>query len=60
MFCFVINVCLFDILSLLVEEIDVGESKVRQVVSGLAKYFSADDLVVCYLKLVFNYNQLIF
>ncbi|XP_057541160.1 tRNA-aminoacylation cofactor arc1 [Amaranthus tricolor] len=31
--------------SLLVEEIDVGESKVRQVVSGLAKYCSPDDLL---------------
>ncbi|KAK9741859.1 hypothetical protein RND81_03G134400 [Saponaria officinalis] len=31
--------------SLLVEEIDVGESKVRQVVSGLAKFCSPDDLV---------------
>eukprot|EP00252_Welwitschia_mirabilis_P020527 TRINITY_DN5055_c0_g1_i1.p1 TRINITY_DN5055_c0_g1~~TRINITY_DN5055_c0_g1_i1.p1 ORF type:complete len:391 (+),score=112.89 TRINITY_DN5055_c0_g1_i1:196-1368(+) len=31
--------------SLLVEEIDVGEEKMRQVVSGLAKYFSPDDLL---------------
>lgn len=32
--------------SLLVEEIDVGEGKVRQVVSGLAKFCSPDDLAV--------------
>jgi hypothetical protein len=32
--------------SLLVEEIDVGEEKVRQVVSGLAKYYGADELLV--------------
>lgn len=31
--------------SLLVEEIDAGEEKVRQVVSGLAKYYSADELL---------------
>uniref|UniRef100_A0A0D6QX96 tRNA-binding domain-containing protein n=1 Tax=Araucaria cunninghamii TaxID=56994 RepID=A0A0D6QX96_ARACU len=31
--------------SLLVEEIDVGEGKVRQVVSGLAKYYGADELL---------------
>lgn len=31
--------------SLLVEEIDVGEEKVRQVVSGLAKYYGADELL---------------
>ncbi|KAA8539694.1 hypothetical protein F0562_026386 [Nyssa sinensis] len=30
--------------SLLVEEIDVGEKKLRQVVSGLAKYCSPDEL----------------
>jgi aminoacyl tRNA synthase complex-interacting multifunctional protein 1 len=28
-----------------VEEIDVGEEKVRQVVSGLAKYYGADELL---------------
>lgn len=32
--------------SLLVEEIDVGEAKLRQVVSGLAKYCSPDELMV--------------
>lgn len=32
--------------SLLVEEIDVGEAKPRQVVSGLAKFCSPDDLTV--------------
>lgn len=32
--------------SLLVEEIDVGEGKVRQVVSGLAKFCNPDDLAV--------------
>lgn len=32
--------------SLLVEEIDVGEAKVRQVVSGLAKYCNPDELMV--------------
>ncbi|XP_057851459.1 uncharacterized protein LOC131061665 [Cryptomeria japonica] len=31
--------------SLLVEEIDVGEDKVRQVVSGLAKHYGADELL---------------
>eukprot|EP01018_Ginkgo_biloba_P004450 Gb_36309 [translate_table: standard] len=31
--------------SLLVEEIDVGEEKVRQVVSGLAKHYGADELL---------------
>ncbi|XP_022743751.1 aminoacyl tRNA synthase complex-interacting multifunctional protein 1 [Durio zibethinus] len=31
--------------SLLVEEIDVGEAKLRQVVSGLAKYCSPEELV---------------
>ncbi|KAF3783934.1 putative methionine--tRNA ligase [Nymphaea thermarum] len=30
--------------SLLVEEIDVGEDATRQVVSGLAKFFNADEL----------------
>ncbi|KAA3481271.1 aminoacyl tRNA synthase complex-interacting multifunctional protein 1 isoform X1 [Gossypium australe] len=37
--------------SLLVEEIDVGEAKVRQVVSGLAKYCSPEDLTVFLSKL---------
>uniref|UniRef100_A0A0E0JQD6 tRNA-binding domain-containing protein n=1 Tax=Oryza punctata TaxID=4537 RepID=A0A0E0JQD6_ORYPU len=32
--------------SLLVEEIDLGGGNVRQVVSGLAKYFSPEELVV--------------
>lgn len=35
-----------ELCSLLVEEIDVGEAKLRQVVSGLAKYFSPDELTV--------------
>ena len=39
--------------SLLVEEIDVGESKVRQVVSGLAKYCSPDDLLVSHIHETF-------
>lgn len=38
--------CVLSIYSLLVEEIDVGEGKVRQVVSGLAKFCSPDDLTV--------------
>lgn len=40
--------------SLLVEEIDVGESKVRQVVSGLAKFCSPDDLVNRRVVLITN------
>ncbi|XP_021758237.1 aminoacyl tRNA synthase complex-interacting multifunctional protein 1-like [Chenopodium quinoa] len=40
--------------SLLVEEIDVGESKVRQVVSGLAKFCSPDDLVNRRVALITN------
>lgn len=40
--------------SLLVEEIDVGEPKVRQVVSGLAKYCSPDDLVNRRVVLITN------
>ncbi|XP_074274453.1 uncharacterized protein LOC141598637 isoform X2 [Silene latifolia] len=40
--------------SLLVEEIDVGESKVRQVVSGLAKYCSPDDLANRRVALITN------
>lgn len=32
--------------SLLVEEIDVGDAKLRQVVSGLAKYCSPEELTV--------------
>ena len=32
--------------SLLVEEIDTGDAKLRQVVSGLAKYCSPDELTV--------------
>lgn len=37
--------------SLLVEEIDVGEAKCRQVVSGLAKFCSPEQLTVCFLLL---------
>jgi hypothetical protein len=36
--------------SLLVEEIDLGDGNVRQVVSGLAKYCSPDDLTVSSLQ----------
>lgn len=36
--------------SLLVEEIDVGEAKLRQVVSGLAKYCSPEELTVCTIQ----------
>ncbi|PHU13917.1 hypothetical protein BC332_15122 [Capsicum chinense] len=38
--------------SLLVEEIDVGEAKCRQVVSGLAKFCSPAQLSVCSDRLV--------
>ncbi|CAN6830343.1 unnamed protein product [Brassica oleracea] len=40
--------------SLLVEEIDVGEGKVRQVVSGLAKFCSPDDLANRLVTLITN------
>ncbi|XP_020540966.1 aminoacyl tRNA synthase complex-interacting multifunctional protein 1 isoform X3 [Jatropha curcas] len=40
--------------SLLVEEIDVGESKLRQVVSGLAKYCSPDELTNRRVVLITN------
>ncbi|GAB4827706.1 hypothetical protein Ancab_034594 [Ancistrocladus abbreviatus] len=40
--------------SLLVEEIDVGEAKIRQVVSGLAKYCSPDELVNRRVVLITN------
>jgi aminoacyl tRNA synthase complex-interacting multifunctional protein 1 len=40
--------------SLLIEEIDVGEAKVRQVVSGLAKYFSPEDLTNRLVALITN------
>ncbi|KAL2339479.1 hypothetical protein Fmac_007419 [Flemingia macrophylla] len=40
--------------SLLVEEIDVGEAKLRQVVSGLAKYFSPDELTNRRVVLITN------
>ncbi|PWA65023.1 Glutathione S-transferase/chloride channel, C-terminal [Artemisia annua] len=40
--------------SLLVEEIDVGEGKVRQVVSGLAKYCSPEDLKNRLVALITN------
>ncbi|XP_031372312.1 tRNA-aminoacylation cofactor arc1 isoform X1 [Punica granatum] len=40
--------------SLLVEEIDIGEAKARQVVSGLAKYCSPDSLTNRLVVLVTN------
>ncbi|KAL8210785.1 hypothetical protein R6Q57_005222 [Mikania cordata] len=40
--------------SLLVEEIDVGEGKCRQVVSGLAKYCSSDELTNRLVALITN------
>ncbi|OWM90684.1 hypothetical protein CDL15_Pgr020989 [Punica granatum] len=40
--------------SLLVEEIDIGETKARQVVSGLAKYCSPDSLTNRRVVLVRN------
>ncbi|KAF5771181.1 putative methionine--tRNA ligase [Helianthus annuus] len=40
--------------SLLVEEIDVGEGKCRQVVSGLAKYCSPDELTNRLVVLITN------
>ncbi|MED6224717.1 hypothetical protein PIB30_086795 [Stylosanthes scabra] len=40
--------------SLLVEEIDVGEAKLRQVVSGLAKYCSPDELTNRLVVLITN------
>ncbi|XP_030449945.1 uncharacterized protein LOC115672303 [Syzygium oleosum] len=40
--------------SLLVEEIDVGEAKLRQVVSGLAKYCSPDELTNRRVVLITN------
>uniref|UniRef100_A0A1D1Z7W7 Putative methionine--tRNA ligase n=1 Tax=Anthurium amnicola TaxID=1678845 RepID=A0A1D1Z7W7_9ARAE len=40
--------------SLLVEEIDLGDGNIRQVVSGLAKYYSPDDLVNRRVVLVTN------
>ncbi|GLT46031.1 hypothetical protein SLA2020_198210 [Shorea laevis] len=40
--------------SLLVEEIDVGEAKLRQVVSGLAKYCSPDQLTNRRVVLITN------
>lgn len=40
--------------SLLVEEIDVGEAKLRQVVSGLAKYCSPDELTNRRVALITN------
>ncbi|CAH8371488.1 unnamed protein product [Eruca vesicaria subsp. sativa] len=40
--------------SLLVEEIDVGEGKVRQVVSGLAKFCSPEDLTNRLVALITN------
>ena len=41
-----VNINGLKLCSLLVEEIDVGEDKVRQVVSGLAKYCNPDELTV--------------
>ncbi|XP_052188407.1 uncharacterized protein LOC127798804 isoform X2 [Diospyros lotus] len=40
--------------SLLVEEIDIGDAKLRQVVSGLAKYCSPDELMNCRVVLITN------
>ncbi|EXB96539.1 putative methionine--tRNA ligase [Morus notabilis] len=40
--------------SLLVEEIDVGEAKLRQVVSGLAKYSSPEQLTNRHVVLITN------
>lgn len=40
--------------SLLVEEIDIGEGNLRQVVSGLAKYYSPDDLANRRVVLITN------
>ncbi|XP_044462684.1 aminoacyl tRNA synthase complex-interacting multifunctional protein 1 isoform X3 [Mangifera indica] len=40
--------------SLLVEEIDIGEAKVRQVVSGLAKYCNPDELTNRRVVLITN------
>ncbi|KFK36938.1 hypothetical protein AALP_AA4G191900 [Arabis alpina] len=40
--------------SLLVEEIDVGEGKVRQVVSGLAKFCNPEDLTNRLVALITN------
>ncbi|KAK7317032.1 hypothetical protein RJT34_00926 [Clitoria ternatea] len=40
--------------SLLVEEIDVGEAKTRQVVSGLAKYFRPEELTNRRVVLITN------
>ncbi|XP_065871370.1 probable methionine--tRNA ligase [Euphorbia lathyris] len=40
--------------SLLVEEIDVGEAKVRQVVSGLAKFCTPDELTNRLVVLITN------
>lgn len=40
------NPCFKTWYSLLVEEIDVGDAKLRQVVSGLAKYCSPEELTV--------------
>ncbi|XP_062181207.1 methionine--tRNA ligase, cytoplasmic-like [Phragmites australis] len=40
--------------SLLVEEIDLGDGNVRQVVSGLAKYYSPDELVNRHVVLITN------
>uniref|UniRef100_A0A1J3ICU0 Putative methionine--tRNA ligase n=1 Tax=Noccaea caerulescens TaxID=107243 RepID=A0A1J3ICU0_NOCCA len=40
--------------SLLVEEIDVGEGKMRQVVSGLAKFCNPDDLANRLVALITN------
>lgn len=40
--------------SLLVEEIDVGDAKLRQVVSGLAKYCSPDELTNRCVVLITN------
>lgn len=38
--------------SLYVEEIDVGEDKLRTVVSGLVKYIPLEEMQVCSINLV--------
>ncbi|MQL85239.1 hypothetical protein Taro_017751 [Colocasia esculenta] len=40
--------------SLLVEEIDLGDGNIRQVVSGLAKYYSPDDIANRHVVLITN------
>lgn len=40
--------------SLYVEEIDVGEDKLRTVVSGLVKYIPLEEMQVCLISLGIN------